>query len=134
MMYLVDTHILLWTLFNPENLSKEILQILESSSDQKFVSGISLWEISIKYSLGKLDLGDLNPDQLLIQISKSGFEISEISNEILTSYYRLPKKENHKDPFDRMLVWQAIESGYTLISHDKKIQQYVTDGLKLISN
>ncbi|MFW6363427.1 MAG: type II toxin-antitoxin system VapC family toxin [Spirochaeta sp.] len=134
MIYLLDTHILLWTLFNPGNLSEEILAILKSETDQKIISGINLWEISLKYSLGKLDLADLNPDQLLIQIKNSGFRITEISSEIMTSYYRLPKKDDHKDPFDRLLIWQSIESGYTLISHDKKIQQYKSDGLKLLLN
>jgi PIN domain nuclease of toxin-antitoxin system len=134
MTYLLDTHILLWTLFTPGKLSNEICHVLESAIDQKIISGINLWEISIKYSLGKLDLGALNPDQLLLHIKKSGFEITDVSPAIMASYYRLPKKDNHKDPFDRMLIWQAIESGYTLISHDQNIQQYVKDGLKLLSN
>jgi PIN domain nuclease of toxin-antitoxin system len=131
--YLLDTHILLWTLFEPEKLSEQSIKILESSSDQKLVSGINLWEISLKYSLEKLELGELTPDNLLIKIKEFGFEILEISSEILTSYHRLPKKENHKDPFDRMLIWQAIQSGFALISQDNRIAQYKSEGLKLLN-
>lgn len=134
MIYLLDTHVLLWTLFDPDKLSKDVLGVLQSATDQKSISGVNLWEISIKYSLGKLDLGEINPDQLLTKIKDSGFEIRDVPSEVMVSYYRLPKKENHRDPFDRMLIWQAIESGLTLISHDRNIEQYKPDGLKLLSN
>jgi PIN domain nuclease of toxin-antitoxin system len=50
----------------------------------------------------------------------------------LATYYQLPKKDNHKDPFDRLLIWQAISNGYTLITQDKKIEQYRPDGLQLV--
>ncbi len=134
MIYLLDTHIVLWTLFDPAKLSDPIKKILSDPGTKKIVSGINLWEISIKYSLEKLDLGNINPDELLISIKESGFEITEIPHQILTSYYKLPKKENHKDPFDRMLIWQSIESGFTLLSHDEKLKQYISDGLMLITN
>lgn len=134
MNYLLDTHIILWTLFDPGKLSESIIEILRDSEKQKFVSGINLWEISMKYSLGKLDLGNKNPDELLITIKDSGFEIAETPHQILSSYYKLPKKENHKDPFDRMLIWQSIESGFTLLSHDSKLEQYIPDGLMLVTN
>lgn len=134
MTYLVDTHIIIWALFEPDRLSNDIKQILENDTDLKAVSGISLWEISLKYSLGKLELSELNPDQVLEAIRESGFEVLELSSELMASYYQLPKREDHRDPFDRMLVWQSIALGYTLISHDSKIKQYVPSGLRLITN
>lgn len=132
MNYLLDTHYILWTLFKPEILNENIIKILEDEKSTKFISGINLWEISLKYSIGKLELEDTNPDEISEVLIKSGFEVVEADSLLFSSYYKLPKKENHKDPFDRMLIWQAINNDYTLISNDEKIKQYVDNGLKLV--
>ena len=132
MIYLLDTHYVLWSLFEPEKIKAPIRQILENDSDSKFVSGVNLWEISLKYSLGKLELGGVNPDEILDILLEAGFEMTSLENHLLATYYQLPKKDNHRDPFDRLLIWQAITNGYTLITHDKKIEQYQSDGLQLI--
>jgi PIN domain nuclease of toxin-antitoxin system len=87
----------------------------------------------LKYSLGKLELEDTNPDEIFEALNNSGFELLEVNNQLYSSYYKLPKKVNHKDPFDRMLIWQAINHDFTLISNDQKIRQYINNGLKLIS-
>lgn len=134
MIYLFNTHLLLWSQFKPERLSKNVKSILENDADEKVVSAINLWEISIKYSLGKLELPSTNPDQLLEKFKEAGFRTESTTPEMMASYYRLPKKENHKDPFDRMLIWQAMESNATLVSHDSKMSQYISDGLKLVTN
>ena len=133
MNYLLDTHYVLWSLFNPELITNSIIQILEDEQSTKYVSGINLWEISLKYSLGKLELEDSNPDEVFTSITESGFEVAEVDTHLFSSYYKLPKKDDHKDPFDRMLVWQAINSDYTLISNDQKIKAYIDDGLKLLA-
>jgi len=133
MNYLLDTHYVLWSLFNPELIRNSILQILEDEQSTKYVSGINLWEISLKYSLGKLELEDSNPDEVFTSITESGFEVAEADAQLFSSYYKLPKKDGHKDPFDRMLVWQAINSDYTLISNDLKLKAYIDDGLKLLA-
>ncbi len=133
MNYLLDTHYVLWSLFNPELITNSIIQILEDEQSTKYVSGINLWEISLKYSLGKLELEDSNPDEVFTSITESGFEVAEVDAHLFASYYKLPKKDDHKDPFDRMLVWQAINSDYTLISNDQKIKAYIDDGLKLLA-
>jgi len=133
MNYLLDTHYILWILFSPEIIKEKIINILEDEKSIKYISGINLWEISLKYSLGKLELENTNPDEIFDALNNSGFELLEVSNQLFSSYYKLPKKVNHKDPFDRMLIWQAINNDYTLISNDQKIKQYIDDGLKLIS-
>ncbi len=133
MKYLVDTHYILWTLFEPGKIKKEIKEILEDKNKIKLVSGISLWEISLKYSLGKLVLEGTNPDEIKDKICESGFILLPVDNDEFSSYYKLPRKENHKDPFDRMLVWQAITKNITLLTNDKKIEQYVENGLKIIT-
>ena len=131
MNYLLDTHYVLWTLFEPTKINKKIKLILEDENDQKFVSGISLWEISLKFSLGKLELEGTNPDEILEKIKESGFTLLEVENTVLASYYKLPKKENHRDPFDRMLIWQAIANDFMFVTSDSKIEAYVENGLKI---
>lgn len=132
MIYLLDTHYVLWSLFKPEKIKAPIRQILENENDSKLVSGVNLWEISLKYSLGKLELGGTSPGEILDTLLEAGFEMIALENRLLATYYRLPKKESHWDPFDRLLIWQAITNGYTLLTHDKKIEQYRSDGLHLV--
>jgi len=132
MTYLLDTHYLLWALFEPKKIAKEVRQILEDEHSNKVVSAVSLWEISLKYSLGKLDLGNATPSQVLETVDEAGFELLEIDSQLLASYYQLPKKDNHKDPFDRLLIWQAISNNYSFVTQDKKIEQYKGDGLELV--
>lgn len=132
MIYLLDTHYVLWSLFEPERINESVRSILENSSDTKLISGVNLWEISLKYSLGKLELGGANPSEVLEKLLQAGFEIAELDTQLFATYYQLSRKDNHRDPFDRMLIWQAIAGGYTLITHDEKIEQYRSDGLKLL--
>ncbi|MFN8488021.1 MAG: type II toxin-antitoxin system VapC family toxin [Caldilineaceae bacterium] len=132
MIYLLDTHYILWSLFEPDKINERVRPILENDSDPKLISGVNLWEISLKYSLGKVELGGTNPSQLFDKAIEAGFEVINLDNRLLTTYYQLPKKDDHRDPFDRLLIWQAISSGYTLITQDKKIEQYRADGLQLL--
>lgn len=134
MIYLLDTHYLLWSLFAPEKIKPPIRQILEDDNDIKLVSGVNLWEISFKYALGKLELEGTNPEEIFDTLLEAGFEMVTIENRLLATYHQLPQKDNHRDPFDRLLIWQAIANGYTLITHDKKIEQYQADGLHLIAH
>jgi PIN domain nuclease of toxin-antitoxin system len=97
-----------------------------------YISGINFWEIALKYSLGMLEFNGLNPEQISEVSMEAGYHVAELDYKVFASYYKLPKKENHKDPFDRMLIWQAIQNDYTLITKDEKIEQYVPDGLKVI--
>lgn len=133
MSYLLDTHYVLWSLFEPELIKAQVRQVLEDDRDVKLVSGVNLWEISIKYSLGKLELGGTTPSELLDAVLEAGFEVAEVESRLLATYYQLPKKDNHRDPFDRLLIWQAISSGYTLLTQDAKLEQYRADGLRLLN-
>lgn len=132
MIYLLDTHYLLWSLYAPEKINASVRNVLENEHDTKFLSSVNLWEISLKYSLGKLDLGGTNPRELFDTLLKAGYEVAALEPHLLVTYYQLPKKDDHKDPFDRLLIWQAISNGYTLITQDKKIAQYQADGLKIL--
>lgn len=111
---LLDTHTFLWTLFDPAKLSKNASSYIVNDKNEIYISTISFWEISLKYSIGKLSLENILPDELPLYAKKSGFEIANIDESIVCSFYKLPKHE-HCDPFDRSLVWQAINSNMTRV-------------------
>lgn len=131
MNYLVDTHIFLWTLFSPQKISKKIKKILIDPEQVKCISLITFWEISLKYSIGKLKLPGTLPDQLPIIAKESNFELLELNFDTASSFYKLPKL--NKDPFDRMLAWQAINKDCLLLTKDSGFTDYEKFGLKIIS-
>ena len=132
MNYLLNTHTFLWTLTEKRKLSSLAFKIIENTDNTILVSAISFWEISLKASLNKLDITGFSPEELPDIAIKSGFELLAISPEFSASYHLLPYLELHRDPFDRMLIWQAIQEQFVLISNDEKIKQYKSVGLKLL--
>ncbi|PJZ69683.1 PIN domain nuclease [Leptospira perolatii] len=131
MPYLLDTHALLWMIGDSKQLSKEVIEIIENQDNQIFVSSISLWEISLKFRLGKLNLSGIKPEDILNYIEKLNINTIELSPEDASSYHKL-KESFHKDPFDRMIIWQCISKKYTLISKDSVMKKYKSSGLKTI--
>src|SRR5580698_1276976 len=102
-MYLLDTHILIWSLLDPARLTRPHQDILRNTEVRKLISGISIWEISLKFQLGKLDLGGHTPEEFLVAAMDLGFQVVSPGPEIFASFYRLKLTQTHKDPFDRML-------------------------------
>jgi len=131
MKYLLDTHILLWARLNPEKLSQRQREIIESPDSEKFMSAISVWEISLKFSLGKLNLGGHTPSEFIGGVEGLGIKNITPSPDQYASYFLLPKIDRHKDPFDRMIIWHAIQGGLTLVSSDSKMSEYKIHGLNL---
>jgi PIN domain nuclease of toxin-antitoxin system len=84
----------------------------------------------LKYALGKLELTGITPDNLPEYASELDISKLELSVKEASSFYKLPKK--HKDPFDRCIIWQAINRGFTLISKDRTFDDYKEFGLKLV--
>lgn len=117
-MYLLDTHVLLWWLTEPEKIAATARQMIANRNNAIFVSSVSFWEMAIKNSLGKLTL----PNNIL-SISKSeGFKILPLTPEEGLSVANLPPI--HQDPFDRILIAQAKYNNLALLTHDKIIQTY----------
>src|SRR3954470_11165488 len=113
MRVLLDSHILLWSIFEKNKLSKKVQEIILNSNNLVFISIASLWEISIKKSLGRLSI----PETFFDNIYKnSGFEILLIQPNHIAQYLTLPMY--HRDPFDRMLIAQAQASQMSLITQD----------------
>ena len=131
MNYIIDTHVLLWTIFSPKKISKKARTILVQSDPIKFVSIVSFWEISLKFSLQKIDLKGIQPDNIPDLAKKSRFEILNLEFDVASSYHKLPYGK-HKDPFDRMLAWQAIREGCILLTSDKEFLNYKEHGLRVI--
>ena len=131
MRYLLDTHIILWTLMNPEKLSKKVKEILSNPSNEILVSSISFWEVSLKYSLGKLDLSPYTPSDLPGGCADLGFIVIPFLPKISSNYHKLTATY-HKDPFYRMLIWEAINSNIPLISKDENVEKYQSEGLVVI--
>ena len=122
--YLLDTHVLLWWLDDPELLSEPARSAIIEPDNRAIVSVASVWEIAIKTALGKLEA----PDDLEDMIEDAGFELMSITYPHAWTVKNLPL-EQHKDPFDRLLVAQAKVEGLTLITRDVHLGTY---GVQLI--
>ena len=126
---LLDTHAFLWTLFNPSRLGKKAADSIRNPEVTVFVSVISFWEISHKYATGKLELSGVTPDDFPSIAHQSGFDILPVAAADAATFHHLPRME-HKDPFDRLIIWQSISHKLTLISKDKAFAAYRKLGLK----
>ncbi|MTJ50779.1 type II toxin-antitoxin system VapC family toxin [Dolichospermum sp. UHCC 0259] len=118
MSFLLDTHILLWFLENDSKLSNQVREVITNRENLIFVSAISAWEISIKQSLGKL----IAPSNLEEALRFSNLEILAMTLAHGIKVADLPMY--HKDPFDRMLIAQALVEGLTIITVDQKFKFY----------
>lgn len=132
MKLLLDTHAFLWSLAAPEQLSPVARQAIEDPSAQVFVSAITFWEIAIKSALGKLSLHGATPEILVGAAQQQGFELLALDPLLAARSSTLPANPAHRDPFDRMLMWQAISLGHTLISRDKHIVANTLPQLKTL--
>ena len=121
MAYLLDTHTILWFLSGDNQLSKKAMEIIENDSNVCQVSIVSLWEASIKVSLNKLIL-KVKPSALESYLKEYNIEILPISFKHLSILESLPFQ--HKDPFDRLIISQAIANELTLISRDAEFASY----------
>ena len=118
MKILVDTHIYLWMLSAPEKLEDSRRYELESQANEVFLSSISIAELMIKHSIGKIEI-NFNPVDMA---QKMGLEMLSFSGDDAVALGDLPF--HHKDPFDRMLMAQAITNGLILMSDNSNILKY----------
>ncbi len=115
---LLDTHALLWVLDDHDALGESARSAIVDPRNDVFVSAISMWEISIKRSLGKLKA----PEDLLSTVEAAGFQELPVTFVHADHAGGLPP--HHRDPFDRMLVAQAQVEGLTIVTHDSVIAKY----------
>ena len=126
---LLDTHVFLWSLFTPGKLSKAVVREIKSPENDVAVSVVTFWEISLKYALGKLELTGIEPEELPDFAVQMNLKILPITAAEASSFHKLAKL-SHKDPFDRIIIWQAIQRKMTLVSKDREFKEYYNAGLK----
>jgi PIN domain nuclease of toxin-antitoxin system len=121
MKLLLDTQILLWAAGQPERLSVAARKQLNNPKNELFFSAASLWEITIKRSLGRDDFR-VEPRLLRRGLLDNGYSELPITSEHAVSIDSLP--DLHKDPFDRILLAQALTEGITLLTADAQLARY----------
>ncbi len=131
MSYLLDTHAFLWAVFSPNKLSAKARKEIRSAESRICLSTISFWEISLKFALGKIELKNCKPNNMPDIAAQMHIEIIQPTAQETASFYQLPKVK-HKDPFDRMIIWQAIQRPLVLISKDADFPEYKEFGLKVL--
>ncbi|MCL7456924.1 type II toxin-antitoxin system VapC family toxin [Micromonospora echinofusca] len=124
MTLLLDTHVALWAITGDATLGEDFLDRLRHDPDI-FLSPVSLWEITIKQTTGKL----VGPADLAERVRDMGFRELPVTHAHAIAAGRLPF--HHRDPFDRMLVAQAVVEGLTLVTRDASIALYDVDVLKV---
>ena len=122
MKLLLDTHIFIWWADEPEKLSANIVAALEDENNTLILSVVSAWEIQIKDQLGRLTLSQPLDDLIKSQQQMNDLQLLPVELHHVLGLKALP--HYHTDPFDRLLVAQAITEGCTFVSVDSKIAAY----------
>jgi PIN domain nuclease of toxin-antitoxin system len=131
MKLLLDTCALLWALHEPKKLSAKARKSLIDPANSIHVSAVSFWEISLKASIGKLELKGVGPEDFPGMVQTEGWEISALDALTASSFHALSRIDGHKDPFDRMLIHLAIHKGFHLVSKDASVDDYAKLGLRV---
>jgi PIN domain nuclease of toxin-antitoxin system len=118
MRLLLDTHILYWSFYEQGRLSQKALGLI-AGAEAIFVSSASMWEIAIKVRLGKMKA---DPEELLLHIGESGFQELPVWSKHAIVVASLPPL--HSDPFDRILIAQAMSEPLHLVTTDERLKPY----------
>ena len=131
MRLLLDTHTFIWALSDPEKLAHAASQAIGDPDNTVSVSSVSFWEIAIKLRNGRLaPIG--TPGSVIVEAARSmGFLPVELTPNEAADHGQLAE-DTHFDPFDRMLIWQAIQGNMTLVSRDREFKKFQPDGLRLL--
>lgn len=116
MKYLLDTCAFLWASQQPRMLSNSAAAVINDSANELYVSDVSVWEITLKHSTGKLPLPDVPRIWIPEKFAYHKFNSLSLSQDAIYRSGELPRM--HLDPFDRLLAAQAMEAGMTLLSPD----------------
>lgn len=122
MRLLLDTHVWLWMIGPSHRLSAEVRKALADRENDVFLSAAAVWEIGIKYAAGKLAL--VTPPSTLVptHLKRSGVRPLPVGVQHALRAAELPM--HHRDPFDRLMVAQALEEGLTLVTADPRLTAY----------
>ena len=122
MRYLLDTHVLIWFLLEDnEKISTKLKKIIKDPKNDIYISIATLWEITIKLNINKF-VPEIEIEDFFSYLRNSSLILLNIEEKYLLEYRYLTLI--HREPFDRLLIATAISENLTLITHDKKIQEY----------
>ncbi len=122
MKILLDTCSFLWISLEPEKISDQAMFAFKNPASTVFLSSVTSWEISIKFHLGKLVLPAA--PETFIPTERKSHKMTSLKLAEKDSFHLSKLPNIHKDPFDRILICQAIENGLTVLTSDRYIQQY----------
>lgn len=120
--YLLDTHTYIWWVSDNRKLSEKVYNLIIDESNRIYLSVVSTWEISIKMQLGKLPFRDNLAEVVANNVKENNFQVLPVALEHTLKVGDLPL--HHRDPFDRLLIAQAIVEDLTLLSKDANFPAY----------
>ena len=121
MRLLLDTHVALWAITDHPGLSAKARELILAPDSTIWVSAVTVWEISIKSSLGRGDM-PVSGKRALEHFRQAGYRLLAVEPEHAAAVEELPG--HHQDPFDRLLVAQALSEGMRLLTHDSMVARY----------
>lgn len=122
MKLLLDTHIFLWLIDDDKRLSAQYRQAIQNPNNEKFLSVVSIWECVIKYQIGKLDFSSSPETYLPKERRKHLIKTLTVDENSIAQLIKLPLL--HKDPFDRLIMAQALQHDLIIMTEDKLILAY----------
>lgn len=122
MRLLLDTHLAIWAVVAPERIAAESRQMIADPSNISFVSAASIWEIGQKHALGRRTAPPFGAGDAIALFDEAGFELIDITAHDAAEATRLPRL--HGDPFDRLLVAQALKRDLRLLTRDAQVARY----------
>lgn len=122
--FLLDTSCLIWFQENNPKIPEAIMSIIRNPENEILFSQISLLEIAIKLKVGKLPNFTVSVKEVYLQALNDDFTFVPIKNQSIFSYQNVPLYDEHRDPFDRLLISTTMEESATLLSPDSKFQLY----------
>ncbi|MDR0558833.1 MAG: type II toxin-antitoxin system VapC family toxin [Prevotellaceae bacterium] len=132
--YLLDTNIVLFSLFSPKELERRVSDLLNSYNNRLYVSSVSVQEIIHLYKRNKIRTNWKSPEEIIPDIEALNFELLPVKREHLVTYSNLSTAQSHNDPNDHVIISQAITERMTLISSDHEFGYYITQKLDFIFN
>ena len=136
MRYYLDTNIVLFYIQNKSELTKEVEEILDDYSNYIYISSEVVKELVYLQQCGKVNIKGLKNEAQIFDFitNETNFEVKYVKKEHITTFAELPVFDDHKDPFDRIIVSHALTENIPIISSDKKFIYYIPSGLEFIYN
>ncbi|WP_311029452.1 type II toxin-antitoxin system VapC family toxin [Mesorhizobium koreense] len=122
MKLLLDTHVAIWATNTPERIPERIRNLIVEDNNEIAVSAASIWEIAIKHQLGRMDAPPLSGYEAITEFESAGFDLLNVTPAHAALVERLPPL--HADPFDRLMLAQAITEDMRFVTYDRQLSRY----------